>query len=129
MQSRTHFESGAGPAHLSGVTRTILLQRVALDASANTNHLTFLVTNWGRPFSVAGLGNWFREVCDEAKLSGRSAHGLRKAAARRLAEAGCSALQIQAITGHKTLAEVARYTAAADQERMARDAIKRMGED
>lgn len=103
--------------------------RIEIDASANTNHLTFLVTNWGRPFSAAGFGNWFRDVCDDAKLTGRSAHGLRKAAARRLAEAGCSVLQIQAITGHKTLAEVTRYTAAADQERMARDAIKRMGED
>jgi len=54
---------------------------------------------------------------------------LRKAAARRLAEAGCSALQIAAITGHKTLKEVSRYTAAADQARMARDAMKRIGDD
>ncbi|MFX6357469.1 tyrosine-type recombinase/integrase, partial [Acinetobacter baumannii] len=53
------------------------------------------------------------------------AHGLRKAAARRLAEAGCSASEIAAITGHKTLAEVERYTRAADQERLARQAIQR----
>jgi len=52
--------------------------RAEIDASANTNHLTFLVTNWGRPFSAAGFGNWFRDVCDEAKLAGRSTHGLRK---------------------------------------------------
>lgn len=37
-------------------------------------------------------------------------HDLRKAAARRLAEAGCSANEIAAITGHKTLEEVGRYT-------------------
>jgi hypothetical protein len=54
---------------------------------------------------------------------------LRKAAARRLAEAGCTALQIAAITGHRTLKEVSRYTAAADQERLARDAVKRIAED
>jgi enterobacteria phage integrase len=53
------------------------------------------------------------------------AHGLRKAAARRLAEAGCSASEIAAITGHKTLAEVERYTRAADQERLARQAMQR----
>ena len=46
-------------------------------------------------------------------------HGLRKTAARRLAEAGCSASEIAAITGHKTLAEVERYTRATDQARLA----------
>jgi hypothetical protein len=62
----------------------------------------------------------------EAGLPRRcKAHGLRKAAARRLAEAGCSASEIMAITGHKTLAEVERYTRAAEQERLARQAIKR----
>ena len=32
-------------------------------------------------------------------------HGLRKAAGRRLAEAGCSAREIMAVLGHKTLSE------------------------
>jgi hypothetical protein len=31
---------------------------------------------------------------------------------------------IKAITGHRTLPEVARYTAAADQERLARSAMR-----
>lgn len=62
----------------------------------------------------------------EAALPERcKAHGLRKAAARRLAEAGCSASEIASITGHKTLAEVERYTRAADQEHLARQAIQR----
>src|SRR5262249_7833594 len=55
-------------------------------------------------------------------------HGLRKAAARRLAEAGCSASEIMAITGHKTLAEGERYTRAAEQERLARAAINRQSQ-
>jgi integrase len=42
---------------------------------------------------------------------------LRKAAARRLAEAGCSTHEIAAITGHASLKEVARYTEAADRKR------------
>lgn len=74
----------------------------------------------------AWFGNWFRDTCDAAGLKGLSAHGLRKSAARRLAEAGCSTKQIAAITGHKTLGEVERYTASADQERMAREAISRL---
>jgi integrase len=55
---------------------------------------------------------------------GLTAHGLRKAACRRLAEAGCSASLIASISGHATLNEVSRYTKAADQKRMAADAMK-----
>jgi integrase len=97
-----------------------------LDATPATN-LTFLVTEYGKPFTAAGFGNWFRDRCDEAGLPQCSAHGLRKAASRRLAEAGCSNQQIKAITGHKTDKEVARYTADADQVRLADQAIGALG--
>jgi hypothetical protein len=59
------------------------LQKV-LDATPG-EHLTFLVTEFGKPFSSAGFGNWFREQCNAAGLKQCSAHGLRKAACRRLA--------------------------------------------
>jgi site-specific recombinase XerD len=66
-------------------------------------------------------------MCDEAGLPhGISVHGLRKAAARRLAEAGASVNVIAAITGHASLREVQRYTAAADQARLARSGIESM---
>jgi integrase len=69
----------------------------------------------------------FRRWCDEAKLPAAcSVHGLRKAACRRLAEAGCSASEIAAISGHSTLSEVGRYTKAADQARLARNAMGRI---
>jgi integrase len=91
-----------------------------LDATPSDN-LTFLTTAFGKPFAAAGFTNWFRAACNAAGLPrGTSAHGLRKAACRRLAEAGCSANVIAAISGHKSLGEVARYTIAANQERMAR---------
>jgi integrase len=99
--------------------------REAIDETPSDN-LTFLMTTWGKPFTAAGFGNWFRNTCDAAGLQGRSAHGLRKAAARRLAEAGATALQIGSITGHKTLKEVSRYTAAADQAHMASDAVDKL---
>lgn len=85
--------------------------------------MTFLVTACGKPFTPAGFGNWFRDRCNEASLPYCSAHGLRKAAARRMAEAGCSNQQIKAITSHKTDREVSRYTAAADQERLTDQAM------
>ena len=53
-------------------------------------------------------------------------HRLRKAASRLLAEAGCSANEIAAITGHTTLNEVARYTKTAEQRHLARKAIGRL---
>jgi len=95
----------------------------AVIAATPRENMTFLVTSFGKPFTPAGFGNWFRERCDEAGLPHCSAHGLRKAAARRLAEAGCSNQQIKAITGHKTDKEVSRYTAAADQVRLADQAM------
>lgn len=55
-----------------------------------------------------------------------ASHGLRKACARRLAEAGCTIHQIKAITGHKTDAEVHRYTAKADQVRLAHSAFEKL---
>lgn len=92
-----------------------------------TGHLSFLVTEFGKPFSPAGFTNWFRDVCRDARLStGLSAHGLRKAACRRLAELGCSANQIAAFSGHTSLREVQRYTVAADQARMAKAAMEKM---
>jgi integrase len=93
-----------------------------LDATL-TENLTFLTNSHGHPFLAEGFSRWFRKCCDEAALPNRSAHGLRKAACRRLAEAGCSASEIAAISGHASLREVERYTKAADQVRMARNAM------
>lgn len=92
------------------------------------DNLTYLVTSFGKPFSAAGFGNWFRERCDAAGLPHCTAHGLRKSAATRLADVGCSALEIQSITGHESLAELEKYVKAANQKRLARAAINRLSE-
>lgn len=55
-----------------------------------------------------------------------AAHGLRKACARRLADAGATAHEIASITGHKTLAEVQRYTAAANRKTLADSAAEKL---
>ena len=96
----------------------------ALAALPRTN-MTFLVTEFGKPFAAAGFGNWFRRMCNEAGLPHCSMHGLRKAACRRLAEAGCSANEIAAVSGHASLREVARYTSAASQRLLADRAVER----
>jgi integrase len=96
-----------------------------IDASP-CGDLTFLVTEFGRPFSAAGFGNRFRKWCDEAGLLQCSAHGLRKATAARLAELGCSEHEIMAVTGHKTSKEIIRYTRAARQKDLAESAMKKL---
>jgi len=113
----------------TGVTLSIPIHsrlRAVLDATQPHN-MTFLTTREGKPFTAAGFTNWFHECCNDAGLpKGLSAHGLRKAACRRLAEAGCTAHEIMAISGHASLREVQRYCAAADQARMARLAIEKI---
>jgi integrase len=99
--------------------------KAIIDATPS-EHLTFLTTQFGRPFTAAGFGNWFRDQCNDAGLPHCSAHGLRKAAARRLAEAGCTEHEIASITGHASLREIARYTKAADQARLAVAAMDKM---
>jgi integrase len=99
-----------------------LQRELALQRRKN---VVILTTGWGKPFSVKGLQQFVAKAIRKAGLPDFcKAHGLRKAAARRLAEAGCSAKQIQSITGHKTLAEVERYTRKADQVRLARQAME-----
>ena len=95
-----------------------------LAATPKTN-LPFLATEHGASFTPAGFGNWFRRMCTRAGLPQCSIHGLRKAACRRLAEAGCSANEIAAISGHMSLKEVAHYTAAAEQAHLAAQALQR----
>jgi site-specific recombinase XerD len=95
--------------------------RTTIDATSITGMKVLLVNRYGEAFTAKGFSNWFRSLCDDAGLPKHcAAHGLRKAACRRLAEAGCSANVIASISGHKSWQEITRYTAASDQERLAR---------
>jgi len=57
------------------------------------------------------------------------AHGLRKAALRRLAEHGGTTKEIAAVSGHRSLSEIERYTARADQARLAQSAVAKLPDD
>lgn len=95
--------------------RMLPTTRAALDAlpAAPIKHL--IVTSFGKPFSVAGLGNKMREWCDEAGLHHCSMHGLRKAISRQLAEAGATDAEGQAVTGHKKATTFQHYRAKANR--------------
>ncbi len=87
---------------------------------------TFLETSHGKSRTAEGFGNAMRGWCNEAGLKNCTAHGLRKACARRLAEAGATPHEIQSITGHKTLSEVDRYTKEANRENLANSASMKL---
>lgn len=97
------------------------LQKI-IDAT-KCGDLTFLVTEFGKPFTANGFGTYFRRRCNEAGLPQCSAHGLRKVAATRLANNGATEHQIMSVTGHSTSKEVTRYTKSAEQKRLAKSAI------
>lgn len=81
-------------------------------------------TSDGQRYTANGFYNVFKDWCAVARLPMRcSPHGLRKAAGRRLAEAGCTPHQIAAILGHKTLSEVMRYTQSVRQKKLAQQAM------
>lgn len=89
---------------------------------------TYLVHAYGEPFKNASFGNWFRDRCDEAGLPQCSAHGLRKAMMRRLAELHLGNQSLKSVSGHTRDEEVATYTRDVNQARMADHAIRLLSE-
>ena len=102
--------------------------RQAIDAMPRNDQLAFIVTAYGRPFSTKGFGNRFRKWCDDAGLPHCSAHGLRKAIMRRMAELNVNQQGMKSISLHSDDREVATYTRAANQDRLAIDAMNRLVE-
>ena len=123
LEFTQHKGRNKNPVRLSIPILTEL--RRIIDASP-AGDLTFITTAFDRPFSVPGFGNRFRKWCDEAGLPECTAHGLRKAAAARMAELGCTDHEIMSIGGWKTLKEVQRYTQGARQKIMADNATAKL---
>ena len=93
-------------------------------------HLTFIVTAYGKPRSKFGLGTDFAKWATDAGLPAHCRlHGLKKAGMTRLANDGATTHELMAVSGHKTLAEVERYTQEANDKLLATSAMaKRRGQ-
>ena len=104
------------PTHAMGAEKDRQALHEAL--SHAERHMTFLATQNGRTRSSKALGTLIREAARECEVE-KSAHGLRKARAKYLAESGATTHQIASWTGHATLKEVEEYTRAADRYRAA----------
>lgn len=103
----------------SGVLSTVPITPELWAVIARTPDIApaFLLTSKGKPFTAAGLGNFFGDAARQAGIIARL-HGLRKAFCVYWAEKGAKTHQIAAMAGHMSLSEVERYTAAADRRRM-----------
>ena len=100
----------------------------ALKAGPVVGMQNIITDTRGRP--LRRLTNLIEKAAQLAGLPTRCvAHGLRKAALRRLAEHGGTTKEIAAISGHKSLSEIERYTARAEQARLARAAVAKLPDD
>jgi integrase len=84
---------------------------------------TILVGDRGAPLMGDSLSVMVRKQLRRMGIDGYSIHGLRKNAAVALADAGCSPMEIAAITGHRTLGMVQHYTKRRDQRLQGRSAM------
>ena len=105
------------------VTITILPPLARSIAATPTGDLTFLINQFGRPWKKESFGNWFKRACTEAgiKEDGKAAHGLRKVAATRAAEAGATEAELNAMFGWtEGSGETAHYIRNASRVKLAR---------
>jgi integrase len=100
--------------------------QATLDAGP-VGDMTFNVGRYGLPLTARGLGRKFGAACRAAGLVGRSAHGLRKAAADRAVENGATGAQLNAIFGWTGSQMASLYTEKADRAAMARQAMNKLG--
>lgn len=99
----------------------------ALAAVGETNG--YLITwSHGKGYSKKSLSQTFSEWCNQAGLPHCSAHGLRKAITRRMAESGLTNAEMKSITQHTADAELDVYTRGVNQKQLSTKAIKKLSD-
>ncbi|MEA2914460.1 MAG: hypothetical protein QOJ15_6541 [Bradyrhizobium sp.] len=88
-----------------------------------TGDLAFIVTRRGTPWNKGALGTEFVTAAKAAGVVGKSAHGMRKAAATRAAENGATERELEAIFGWSGGRMATLYTKSANRSRLAAGAI------
>lgn len=97
-----------------------ILPELAEELACVPTDRLLLIAKDARPvgYKPETLGNWFRDRCAEAKVPG-SPHGLRKAGATRLADAGASNWEIASYLAHKDTRHADTYTKKANRSKLA----------
>jgi integrase len=94
-------------------------------ANSPCGDLAFVVGERGLPMTKEGMANAFREACRAAGIADKSGHGLRKAAATRLANAGATVAELNSVFGWEGSKQASYYTKSADRERLAKSAMNK----
>jgi integrase len=127
---RQHVRNGSGTLKTektgTEVTLPILPVLAETLAAGPCGDLTFIAGENGRPLTKESFGNVFRKACRDAGVPG-SAHGVRKIAATRAANAGATVAELEAIFGWQGGTMAALYTRAADRRRLAQGAMHKLG--
>ncbi|MEA3534252.1 tyrosine-type recombinase/integrase [Rhizobium sp. CC-YZS058] len=86
-----------------------------------------IVTAYGEPFSDKSLTGRMADWTHSAGLpKGCTIHGLRKTLGKLLAETGATTRQLMETLGHDNIEHAELYSRAAEQQRLARDAMSRL---
>ena len=107
------------PTSKNGDARTVpLSSRAVVTLEALPRNLD------GRVFCATyeGVKQSYNRACKRANITGLTFHDLRHEATSRLFEKGFNPMEVSAITGHKTLQMLKRYT-----HLRAEDLARRMG--
>lgn len=123
---RQHIRDGVGTIRTEKtdieVTLPILPVLAKSLASGPCGDLAFITNANGQPFTKESFGNAFAEACRKAGIN-KSAHGIRKLAATRAANAGATEAQLKAIFGWTNSKMPTLYTKSANNRRLAQQAM------
>jgi integrase len=108
------------------VTLPILPVLAETLAAGPCGDLAFIIGADDKPLKKGSFGNAFRLACRAAGLNNLSAHGLRKVAATRAANAGATVAQLEAIFGWSGGRMASLYTRATDRRRLAAEAMHKL---
>jgi integrase len=131
---RQHVRDGVGSLKTEKSGFTVAVTLPILPVLAETlaagpcGDLTFIVGESGQPLTKESFGNLFRAACKAAGVPG-SAHGVRKIAATRAANAGATVAQLEAIFGWSGGTMASHYTRSADRQRLAVEAMHKLAKE
>lgn len=110
-----------------GAVEIPMLPQLLSEVREHGGDSVYLVNQYGRPFTVAGLGTRFGRWAQEAKVTKRL-HGIRKSVPSLLAEQGVSSTEIMVLLGHSNRQQGEVYTQAADRRVIADSVMKRVAD-
>lgn len=101
--------------------------REALDAAPRVHPKYILANRYGEPFSIHSLSGLMADWTEKAGIGpGATIHGLRKTAAKLMAEGHATTRELMAALGHDSIAHAELYSREAEQGRLARSAFEKM---